>query len=300
MDYREELANLVETWTEDNINIRNNWNDWEEFLSEQGYIKAYQEVYDMNLNYLINEKDYDYWDEKNQQWNVESLIEDDNDIVKMSNGCFFVHNQEYIDEYDIERFYEQLEERKRNTEAYVTLRYSKNAFKKMNSLIRLLKNDFGKEKIYFASSMDKVGEESIKCLIDILRIRNTYFSDCGTFRAIMFDNTNTTEEDNKYIKILQHIGFADFCYDAQTILESDFVILTEWENIQDVMCFTYDNIKDFGNYIEDVLSIIEKECNHIDDIDFTAKINKRINHIIDNYWQNTFEFDYANFEENQQ
>lgn len=299
MSYKEELAKLVETWTENNIDIRDNWNDWEKFLSKQGYIRTYQEVYNMDLNYLINEKDYDYWDEEDQKWNVESLIENDEDIVEMSNGCFFVHNQEYIDEYDIEKFYKKLEERKRNTEAYLVLNNSKNAFKRMNSLIRLLKNDFGKEKIFFASSMDKVRKENAKCLIDVLKIRSIYFSDYGWFRAIIFDNTNTTEEDNKYIKILQHIGFADFCYDAQTILESDFVILTECESIQDVVCFTYDNIEDFGNYIKDVLSIIEKECNDVDDIDFTAKINKRINHIIDNYWQNTFEFDYAEFEKNQ-
>ena len=296
---REELIELVKEHTEHSIDITENFCDWEQFLVEQGCIKTYKEVYDMDLNYLINEKDYDYWDEENQQWNVELLIENDEDITEMSNGCFFVHNQNYIDEYNIEKFYEQLEKRKRNTEAYITLKYSKNAFKRMNSLIRLLKNDFGREKIFFVSSMDKVRKESVKCLIDILTLRNTYFSDCGLFRTIMFNNTNTTEEDNKYIKILQHIGFADFCYDAQEILESDFVILTEWENIQDSLYFSYDNIEDFGNYIEDVLSIIEKECDNIDDIDFTAKINKRMNHIIDNYWQNTFEFDYAEFEENQ-
>lgn len=297
MDYREELAKLVETWTEDNIDIRNNWNDWEEFLSSQGYIRTHDEVYEMDLNYLINEKDPDFWNKETQEWDVESLINCDEDITEMSNGCFFVHNQEYIDEYDIERFYEQLEERKRNTEAYLTLSDSKNAFKRMNSLIKLLKNDFGRERIFFASSMDKVRKESVKCLIDILTIRNTYFSDYGLFKIIIFNHT--TNEDDKFVKVLKHIGCANFCYDAQTILESDVVILSECDSIQDAYYFTYENIKDFGNYIEDVLSIIEKECNDIDDIDFTAKINKRINHIIDNYWQNTFEFDYANFKENQ-
>ena len=295
---REELIELVKEHTEHSIDITENFCDWEQFLVEQGYIKTYKEVYDMDLNYLINEKDYDYWDEENQRWNVESLIENDEDITEMSNGCFFVHNQKYIDEYDIEKFYEQLEERKRNTEAYMTLRYSKNAFKRMNSLIRLLKNDFGREQIFFASSIYKVKQECVKCLTDILKIRNTYFGEnYGFFTTIIFNHT--VDEDDKFIKILKHIGCADFCYDAQTILESDVVILSEYDSIQDAYYFTYDNIKDFGNYIEDVLSIIEKECNYIDDIDFTAKINKRINHIIDNYWQNTFEFDYAKFEENQ-
>ena len=109
MGYREELTELVREWTEDCIDITDNWNEWENFLTEQGYIKTYDEVYEMDLNYLVSNQDMDFWNEEQEEWDVESLIINDNDITEMSNECYFVHNQQYIDDYIIDLFYEQQE-----------------------------------------------------------------------------------------------------------------------------------------------------------------------------------------------
>lgn len=174
---------------------------------------------------------------------------------------------------------------------------NENAFKRMNALLYILKNNFGKEVIYFASDMDKVKEELTKCLSELVNIRNKNFSeDYGTIKIIILDKSiDSKEEDEKYVKIIRHCGWRILNYSTE-ILESDIIILTECQSIQDAYWFTYQNIDEFANYIEDVLSIIKKECDDINDIDFFNKINEEINDIINRYWMNTVEFDYAEFE----
>lgn len=171
------------------------------------------------------------------------------------------------------------------------------AFKRMNALLYILKNNFGEEVIYFASDMDKVRKELTKCLSELLNIRNNNFGmDYGTIKAIILDKDIKSEsEDEKYVKIIRHCGYDVFEYGSD-ILASDVVILVECDGIHDAYWFTYQNIDDFANYIEDVLSIIKKECDDIDDADFTYVINKKINNVINKYWMNTVEFDYAEFE----
>ena len=174
---------------------------------------------------------------------------------------------------------------------------NENAFKRMNALLYILKNNFGEEVIYFASDMDKVKQELTKCLSELVNIRNKNFSDdYGTIEIIFLDkNIGSKEEDEKYVKIIRHCGWGILNYSTE-ILESDIIILAECASIQDAYWFTYENIDDFANYIEDVLSIIEKECDDINDINFFNEINKEINDTINRYWMNTVEFDYAEFE----
>lgn len=174
---------------------------------------------------------------------------------------------------------------------------NENAFKRMNALLHILKNNFGEEVIYFASDMDKVRKELTKCLSELVNIRNKNFSeDYGTVEIIFLDKSiGSKEEDEKYVKIIRHCGWGILNYSTE-ILESDIIILTECASIQDAYWFTYENIDDFANYIEDVLSIIEKECDDINDINFFNEINEEINDTINRYWMNTVEFDYAEFE----
>lgn len=174
---------------------------------------------------------------------------------------------------------------------------NENAFKRMNALLYILKNNFGEEVIYFASDMDKVRKELTKCLSELVNIRNKNFSeDYDTIKIIFLDKSiGSKEEDEKYVKIIRHCGWGILNYSTE-ILESDIIILTECASIQDAYWFTYENIDDFANYIEDVLSIIEKECNDINDINFFNEINEEINDTINRYWMNTVEFDYAEFE----
>ena len=303
--YREELANLVETWTEDNIDIRDNWNDWEEFLSEQGYIKTYQEIYDMDLNYLINEKDYNYWDEENQKWNVESLIENDNDITKMSNGCYFAHNQQYIDDYIIDLFYEQQEEKAKQqrlnwsiTQAYIDLDKSINGFSRIDALLFILAHNFGEEKIYFASSIGKVKKELLKCLKDFLSL--VFHSNFDTQISLWIPNHDlwSNEEDEHYCDLIRFGGY-EILSDGQKILDSDVIILKNEESIHTLEYFTYQNIDDFCEYIAEICESYKNDCYDVGDRTHTKEINEEINKIIDNYWMNTIEFDYAEFYLNQ-
>ena len=104
MGYREELIGLVKDFTEDNIDITDNWREWEEFLTNRGFIRTYDEVYEMDLAYLQCNKDWNYYNEEKNEWDVKSLIELDNDIELMSNGCYFVHHQDYIDKVIIKDF----------------------------------------------------------------------------------------------------------------------------------------------------------------------------------------------------
>lgn len=168
------------------------------------------------------------------------------------------------------------------------------AFKRMNALLYILKNNFGEEVIYFASNMDKVKKELTKCLSDLLNIRNYNFKmDYGTIKAVILDKDIKSEYENeKYVEIIRHCGY-DILEYGSDILASDIIILTEYDSIYDAYWFTYQNIDDFANYIEDVLSIIEKECDDINDINFFNEINNEINDVINQYWGNTIEFDYA-------
>lgn len=306
MGYREELIELVKEWTEDSIDITDDWNEWEEFLTQQGYIKTYKEVYEMDLSHLQSfGHDFDNTEDyinDDGTWNVEQLISEDNDIVKMSNECYFVHNQDYIDEYTIDKFYEQQAEKQKQkmlelkiTQAYMDLKLANNGYNRLEYLLTIFKHNFGKESIYLLTSQDKTKKEFVKCMNEVLEIRNHFGEDYGYFHTIIFENTASDEEDEKYMKVLKHIGYDAFCQNAENILESDFVILENYDGNQDVQWFTYENIEDFVNYIEDVVLLIRKEVIAIGDKEFEIKVHQKLEEIIDNYWMNTIEFDYAEF-----
>lgn len=102
---KEAIIKLTKEWTSDNIDVSKYWKKWYKFLQTKGYIKTYQEIYDMDLAYLQCNKDYDFW--INGEWDVDLLINNDNDIEQIDNNLYFYHHQELIDEDIIDEFYEQ-------------------------------------------------------------------------------------------------------------------------------------------------------------------------------------------------
>lgn len=307
MGYREELIDLVEKWTENSIDITDNWNEWEDFLTEQGYIKTYNEVYNMDLDYLLCNKDAEYWNEENNRWDVESLIENDNDITKMENGCYFVHSQQYIDEYVIDLFYEQQEEKAKQkrinwaiTQAYKDLDQHSNAFSRFDALLFIFGHHFGNEILYFATNINKVKRELLKCFQKMLIERNKleeqkekeYKDYIPLYLTLWLPNKNvySNEENEHYCELIRFGGY-EILEDGKKILNSNAILLINDDGNQELEYFTYRNISHLCNYIADAFEHYKEDCYHIGESDN----NQKLNEIIDEYWMNTIEFDYAEF-----
>ena len=246
MGYREELTNLVKVHTEDNIDITDDWNDWENFLTEQGIIKTYDEVYEMDLDHLrCCGHDYgDTYITESGEWDVESLIDNDEDITLMSNGCYFVHNQDYIDGYTIDRFYEQQEEKKRQqylnwsiNQAYIDLKESSNAFSRFDALLFIFGHNFGNQKVYFASDMDKVRRESLKCIKSVVNLIDDNIYDGSIELWLPNHNVWSDAEDEHYCELIMFGGY-EVLSDGQKILDSDAIILKDEESIRTLEYFT--------------------------------------------------------------
>ena len=303
MEYREELIKLVQMWTEDNIDITDNWSEWETFLTEQGYIKTYDEVYEMDLSYLQSQQDMNYW--AYGKWDVDALINDDNDITKMSNGCYFVHNQSYIDESDIDLFYEQQEAKAKQerlnyaiTQAYKDLDKSFNAFSRFDALLFVFGHDFGSAKINFLSDINKVKEESLKCIQDVLNLMNKSIDDGFIKLWLPNHNIYSNEEDEKYCELIRFGGYS-ILEDGQKILNADAIILKDEESIQTLEYYTYENMNQLCDYIAELFEFYKEDVFNVGNKKYEQAINKKLNKIIDQYWKDgKIDFDYAEFYKN--
>lgn len=292
MGYIEELTKLVKKYTENEVDITENWNEWEDFLSDQGYIKTYKEVYAMDLAYLQNNKDMDYW--AYGKWDVDALIENDEDITPMSNGCFFVHNQESIPQSVIDEFYKQLKDRKKQQalnyaifQAYEDLHYSENGFSRFDALLFIVGHDFGyeSEKLYFASDIKKVKRELLECFKEVLKLMNDSIDDGYIELWLPNHNEYSNEEDEKYCKLIRFGGYS-ILEDGQKILNSDAILLKNEESIHTLEYFTYQNMHQLSNYIGELFEFYKKDCFDVGDKEYEQEINEELNRIIDYYWKN--------------
>lgn len=179
---------------------------------------------------------------------------------------------------------------------YLTLESSKNGFNKFESIITLLKNDFGKEKIYFATEISKVRQQLLYCINDVLSLVNDTIYDGSIKLWIPNHNLWSDEEDEHYCDLIRFGGY-EILSDGQKILDSDVIILKDEESIQTLDYFTYQNIDDFCDYIAEMFEFYKNDCNDVGDREYNEQINQKLNNIIDNYW-NTVEFDYAEFKLN--
>lgn len=296
---REKLIELVKQWTEDNININENFTEWEEFLTEQGYIKTYDQVYDMDLAYLQENKDYQYMN--NGEWDVDALINDDNDIEKLTDGLYFVHCQEYIPQYVIDKFYEQQNEKQKQkeidlsiTQSYINLNLGNNGFNRFKDILNIYSNNFGKEILYFCTEMKKVKQELLYCINDVLDLINDIIYDGSIKLWIPNHNMWSNDEDDHYCQLIKFGGYEVFDI-GKTILKSNVIILKEEESIQSLDCYTDENMKDFFEYIKEVFEFYIKDCFNVGDNSYVKETNEKLNNIINKYWSNTIEFDYGEF-----
>ncbi len=299
MEYKEQLIDLVKGWTDNSIDIRDDWKEWEKFLKEQGYIKTYDEVYEMDLNYLISNQDMDYW--AYGKWDVDALIEDDNDITKMSNGCYFVHNQEYIPQYIIDKFYEQQKEKKKQerlnyviNQAYIDLKESSNAFNRFDALLFIFGHNFGNQKLYFASDINKVRRELLKCIKSVLNLIDDNIDDGSIELWLPNHNVWSDAEDEHYCELIMFGGYGIF-EDGHQILKSDAILLIDDDGIHTLEYFTYENMNQLCDYIGETFEFYKNDCFNVGDKEYEQEINHKLNSIIDNYWGDTIEFDYAEF-----
>lgn len=175
--------------------------------------------------------------------------------------------------------------------AYISLKNSNNGFKKFKSILTIFKNNFGEQKIYWASNIDKVRKQLLYCINDVLDLINDNIED-GSIRLWIPNHTYSNEEDEHYCELIYFGGY-EILSDGQTILDSDVIILKDEESIQSLDCYKYENMDYFFNYIEEVFEYYEKDVRDVDDREYEKEINKKLNNIINQYWQNTIEFDYA-------
>lgn len=303
MDYREELAQLVEKWTEDKIDIRDNWNEWEEFLTKEGIIKTYDEVYEMDLRYLVDNQLLSFFDEDKKEWNVDKCIQFDDDITKMSNGCYFCHMQINIDDFIIEEFYQEQKEKEQQketeqaiTQAYTQLyeKYDENGFNRFKALLLILRNNFGKEKLYFLTDINKVKRELLYCINEVLIDHINTSVDNGYSKLWIPNHVHSNNEDEHYCELIRFSGY-QILENGAEILESDVIILEEEDNNQTLHYFTYQNIDEFCDYIESAFNYYINDFEYIDNKKYLYEENQKINDIIFKYWGNTIEFDYAQF-----
>lgn len=305
MGYREELIELVKEWTEDAIDISDNWDEWEDFLTKQDYIKTYDEVYEMDLSHLQSfGHDFDNTEDyinDDGTWNVEQLISEDNDITKMSNGCYFVHHQQYIDDYVIDLFYEQQAEKEKQkhlnwslNQAYIDLDQSYNGFNRFDALLFIFGHDFGSQKLYFASDMEKVRRELLKCIKSVLNLIDDSIYDGSIELWLPNHNVWSDAEDEHYCELIMFGGYEIFA-DGQKILNSDAIILKDEESIRTLEYFTYENMNQLCDYIGELFEFYKNDVFNVGDKEYEQEINQKLNDIINNYWMNTIEFDYAEF-----
>ena len=288
------ITELVKQWTEDNIDISEQYQKWKMFLKTNGYLMSYKEVYQMDLEYLQSNKDHKFFNEETNEWDVKSLIAVDNDIEKINNNLFFVHRQQYIDKDDIKSFYKQEHTILAVKQAMNDLNISNNGFNRFQALLTILKNDFDWARLYLCTDIDKTKQQILYCINDVLKLINHSIYDGSIQLWIPNHNMWSDEEDDHYCELIKFGGY-EVLSNGQQILDSDVIILKNEESIHTLDYFTYQNNDEFCNYIEDVFSFYRKDVSDVDDSDYTYEISEKINKIINQYWMNTFEFDYAEY-----
>ena len=81
-------------------------------------------------------------------------------------------------------------------------------------------------------------------------------------------------------------------------MDSDAIILKDEESIHTLDYFTYENMNQLCDYIGELFEFYKNDCFNVGDKEYEQEINQKLNDIIDDYWMNTVEFDYAEFYNN--
>lgn len=184
------------------------------------------------------------------------------------------------------------------TQAYKDLNESSNAFNRFDALLFIFGHDFGEQKIFFASDINKVKKELLKCIKDTLNVVNDIIYDDSIDLWLPNKNIWSDEEDDHYCQLIKFGGY-EILADGQKILDADAILLIDEESNHTLEYFTYENMNELCDYIAEVFEFYKNDVFDVGDKAYEQEINQKLNKIIDNYWMNTIEFDYAEFYNNQ-
>ena len=175
---------------------------------------------------------------------------------------------------------------------YINLKISNDGFNRLKSLLNIFNNDFGEEKIYFLSNMDKVKKEILYCLNDVLSALDDVLG-TGNLKLWIPKHYACDEEDEQYCELIRFGGY-NVIRDADAILGSDVIILKCDDGNQTLKYITYENIKPLCKEIEEYFNFCINMLLHIGNYEKIKEINDEINDIIDYYWnKGKIDFDYA-------
>ena len=295
MNEKEQIIKLMKEWSENSIDISDNYDAWYKHLKEYGILKTYNEVYEMDLSHLQS-FGHDYGDTyitDNDEWDVELFIENDEDITNVG-SLYFDHHQQYIDDYVIDDFYEKQNLNWALKQAYIDLDQSKNGFNRFDALLLIFGHNFGNQKLYFTSDIDKVKRELLKCIKSVVNLIDNSIYDGSIELWLPNHNVWSNAEDEHYCELIMFGGY-EVLSDGQKILDSDAIILKDEESIRTLDYFTYENMNQLCDYIGELFEFYKNDCSDVGDKEYEQEINKKLNDIIDNFWMNTIEFDYAEF-----
>ena len=180
------------------------------------------------------------------------------------------------------------------TQAYKDLNKSANAFSRFDALLFIFGHNFGEQKIFFASDIDKVKKELLKCIKDTLNVINDIIYDDSIDLWLPNKNIWSDEEDDHYCQLIKFGGY-EILADGQKILDADAILLIDEESNHTLEYFTYENMNELCDYIAEVFEFYKNDVFDVGDKAYEQEINQKLNKIIDNYWMNTIEFDYAEF-----
>lgn len=148
----------------------------------------------------------------------------------------------------------------------ILIQKSNRAFQRLKALLKILEeNDYSN----FFSSKEKVQKKILKCLDEILQYRDSEID--GGICRIYTDCEIITNE--------------------QIILESDIIILKKDGCNYNINLYDYQNMNRFCNDMKDIIKAFENEVHHLYDGVFQDEFYKKINKIIDNYWD-FIDYDY--------
>lgn len=183
-------------------------------------------------------------------------------------------------------------------QAYIDLKESSNAFNRFDALLFIFGHNFGNQKLYFASDMNKVRRELLKCIKSVLNLIDNNIDDGSIELWLPNHNIWSDAEDEHYCELIMFGGYGIF-EDGHQILESDAILLINDDGIHTLEYFTYENMNQLCDYIIELFEFYKEDVFNVDNKRYEQVINKKLNKIIDQYWKDgKIDFDYAEFYKN--
>ena len=175
---------------------------------------------------------------------------------------------------------------------YVILQKSKNSYKRCKALINIIKRDFGEEVIYMCTPIEKAKEEILKCFNNIFKYISWLNHIDETEKVYHFYRMScfTNTDDELYKHFIDFGGFNQVLMQGNDILNASIILLDNSTEEHLIKCFDI-------SHENDAYDIIDESIDAMKDT-YLDEDNDAINEIINEFWMNTIEFDYAEFKLN--